>query len=372
MAEEKAKEYAIMRIKKLKSEKTLGDAYYHNFRIYNVTNADAARRDENIEYGSLNGRSYLDTYNDTISHQRLQGAISDRKIRKDAVKGFEVVLRYSHEANERIDLDAWIKANIEWLERTFNPKDGMYRWKDAQTGEMREAKANNVKSVVVHMDEATPHIHAFIVPLDDRGTLYHKYYLGGKGRLAQLQNDYAKAMKPFGLERGEYYSVATAEQVSKYYRELKKSVEAALPEVKEGEKAADYKKRADEIYQRTTIHHRDEIVKLNQKHIRDLSRERTQYAELKSELKKETEALAKDQEMLTDLARMTGDESYTEESRKKIYRAVEMGGALDEILEEYPDRYTAMLVQRHLEEMYKWYEEERKQKKEFTWDEKNR
>ena len=42
-------------------------------------------------------------------------------------------------------LKAWCADNLEWLRRTFG--------------------AENVVSAVLHMDEATPHIHAAVVPI---------------------------------------------------------------------------------------------------------------------------------------------------------------------------------------------------------------
>jgi hypothetical protein len=70
-----------------------------------------------------------------------------------------------------------------------------------------------VASMVLHTDEETPHIHMVVVPLalvDDkrrreRGWRWNLVgsTISGPGQFDQLQDEYAAAMEPFGLKRGD-------------------------------------------------------------------------------------------------------------------------------------------------------------------------
>ena len=93
------------------------------------------------------------------------------------------------------------------------------------------------------MDESNPHIHAFAVPIDDRGRINASFYTGTRAKMIALQDLYAKAMAPFGLQRGERHSKASYKQVAKYYNKLLDAVEARLPDARPGETIEQYQKR---------------------------------------------------------------------------------------------------------------------------------
>jgi len=80
---------------------------------------------------------------------RLGTAGLTRKIGTNQVRVIRVMLTGTQEDMKRIAqegrLKAWCADNLEWLRRTFG--------------------AENVVSAVLHMDEATPHIHAAVVPI---------------------------------------------------------------------------------------------------------------------------------------------------------------------------------------------------------------
>lgn len=62
----------------------------------------------------------------------------------------------------------------------------------------------NVLTAVVHRDEATPHMQLLVLARYDDVRLSASKFMGGKGQLHQLQNDFWKACgKPFGMQRGE-------------------------------------------------------------------------------------------------------------------------------------------------------------------------
>lgn len=95
----------------------------------------------------------------------------------------EIVLTFSPGALSEDTLKDWALDNANWLRKNF--------------GE------SNVIDCQLHIDEKTPHIHAMIIPIDERGKLNARAFVGGtRERMSGLQTDYAKAMQPHGLERG--------------------------------------------------------------------------------------------------------------------------------------------------------------------------
>ena len=102
------------------------------------------------------------------------------------------------ESKTRKQIDAWAEANIAWLNNRFGKE--------------------RVKFAVLHLDEQTPHIAAYVAPLkaDPKGrgngwTLSDRALgLGGnKAALSLLQDEYAEAMRGFELRRGLKGSKAT-------------------------------------------------------------------------------------------------------------------------------------------------------------------
>ena len=107
------------------------------------------------------------------------------------------------------EIDAWAEANIKWLNERFG-KD-------------------RVKLAVLHLDEQTPHIAAYVVPLkaDPKGrgngwTLSDRSLgLGGnKAALSALQDEYAEAMKGFELRRGVKGAKATHQRTAQWKGQL--------------------------------------------------------------------------------------------------------------------------------------------------------
>lgn len=65
----------------------------------------------------------------------------------------------------------------------------------------KEYFGSNLVSSTLHLDQATPHVHALVIPLMD-GRLNCRELYGLRQRLKQLQLSYANAMEAIGLERG--------------------------------------------------------------------------------------------------------------------------------------------------------------------------
>lgn len=322
------KEYAILLSAKIKSDKEFKDSYNHNMRIYDVVNADKMRTHLNTEPVSLNGRTYKDVYEEAEYQMRIHGAIT-KKVRKDAVRGVELILRYSHEANSRINQEEWVNENVKWLRDTFNPP-GMVANVNGE-----QIPIDNVKSVIVHNDEGVPHIHAFIVPIDDKGHLNSQYYFGGRQKFMDMQNSYAKAMSKFGLERGEYKSMATPEKVSRYLTQITKATDAQLPPPEKEETVEEYYQRANITYQNEKIQHRHEIVQQNQENIRLRSEMLQRFEQTHQE---SWEAMKK----LRKLARQLGVEELDHYGMERIRSAVMNYEALQQAVEEEPEKERIM------------------------------
>lgn len=140
------------------------------------------------------GKHYVLTFNsnETAANQKktfreiFREKTAGQPVRKNAVYAVEVMLTFSPGAldpNSDI-MKEWAGANMRWLANTFGGKE-------------------NIIDGRLHMDETTAHIHAMVIPIDDRGKLNARAFLGGTShRMSELQTDYAKAMEPFDLVRG--------------------------------------------------------------------------------------------------------------------------------------------------------------------------
>ncbi|MEL4639810.1 MobV family relaxase, partial [Acinetobacter baumannii] len=62
--------------------------------------------------------------------------------------------------------------------------------------------AENVISTSIHRDETTPHLVAYVVPIDLEGKLNAREFLGGRSKLSKMQTDFYNEVKHLGLERG--------------------------------------------------------------------------------------------------------------------------------------------------------------------------
>jgi hypothetical protein len=194
--------YAIMRFTKLKSWAGIAGVAGHHTRDHPTPNADPAKVNQWL-VGPSSHRS-----------EDIVGAVRDRvdgagRVRKNAVLGLELVLTASPtyfrpDAPDRAGVydsdrvDAFSKVALYWLQREFG--------------------ASNVVSVVLHTDEATPHLQAIVVPVDpDSGRLNAARWTDGRAKLAGLQDRFAAACWSLGLERGIRGSRAQHVRVKEFY-----------------------------------------------------------------------------------------------------------------------------------------------------------
>jgi len=191
--------YAVMRIAKLKTMGEIGALGKHNERTRETRNADVGRLGDNER---------LVGTGDWCADVEARLAVA-RYRRPDAVLCLEHVLTASKEFFADGDsgrLAAWRDTAMEWLRDTYG----------------RE----NVVAVVLHRDEITPHVQAVVVPIDERDHLNAKNWTGGREKLGALQDSYARAMEPLGLERGVRGSVADHQTVKEFYAKIEEPTPA--------------------------------------------------------------------------------------------------------------------------------------------------
>jgi hypothetical protein len=205
-------QFAIMRTRKLKSGAAMRGLERHNERLREVPGADPDRaRDNQIIVGQ-----------DEQLNDAFARLTEGQKVRSNAVRAVEVMMTFSPEAPPK-DLQAWVRDNRRWLEQEFG-------------------KENLVK-LYLHMDEATPHLHAVVIPIDPKGKLNCRHFLGGADKLSALQDRYAVAMKPHNLERGNKGNKARHQSVKKFYSLIQTPTIEQLPPPKPLEGAKAYRDR---------------------------------------------------------------------------------------------------------------------------------
>ena len=211
--------YAVLHLDKAKGADSGMSA--HIERTIHPKNADPSRTHLNRE---------LIQFPDGVTNRtraiqyRLDTAGLKRKIANNQVRAIRILLTGTHEDMVQIEkegrLDEWCQDNIDWLRKTYG--------------------SDNVVSVVLHMDESTPHLHATVIPIveterkrkkkeEEVKRTYRKKApaprlcaddVMSRTKLKNYQNTYAVAMQKYGLQRGVDGSEAQHISTHEYYRSL--------------------------------------------------------------------------------------------------------------------------------------------------------
>lgn len=187
--------YAIARIRKLKRSNLAGSEQHVN-RLRETPNANPERR--NVR---LVGEK------EPTLEELVQQRIGAQSIRKNAVWCVEMLLTASPEyfrASTPGQAGYWDEERLE-----------RFQWAVQQW--LTETYGDRIVRAELHLDEATPHIHAYLVPLDERGKLNCRGLFGDRTKLSQFQDSYAKALEPLGIQRGIRGSRATHTAIQEYY-----------------------------------------------------------------------------------------------------------------------------------------------------------
>ena len=234
--------YAVLHLDKAKGADSGMSA--HIERTIHPKNADPTRTHLNREL--IQFPEGVTSRTQAIQH-RLDTAGLKRKIGKNQVQAIRILLTGTHEDMVQIEkegrLDEWCQDNIDWLQKTYG--------------------IDNVVSVVLHMDESTPHLHATVIPIVETERkrkkkekevkrTYRKKApaprlsaddVMSRAKLKNYQNTYAAAMQKYGLQRGIDGSEAQHISTHEYYRSLmlqgkslQEDVEALLKQKEQEEK----------------------------------------------------------------------------------------------------------------------------------------
>ena len=185
--------YAILRTQKLKATGAVWRSLKHAFREQPTPNADPAKAAQNAHLGANSAAEAMQRVRDRLPEKR----------RKDAVLAIEYLITASPEAMQELGgqgRDAYFNDALKWLRERHG--------------------GANVVYAGIHRDESTPHMYAYVVPLDEStGRLNARKWLGGHASvLSEMQTDFAeKVGARHGLERGIKGSRAKHERVSRHY-----------------------------------------------------------------------------------------------------------------------------------------------------------
>ncbi|EET2042154.1 hypothetical protein FKM59_005011 [Escherichia coli] len=171
--------YAIIRAEKTKRSGIAGKNS-HNMRLRETPNADPKRKDLNEV---LIGTGDLKT--------DLQNRIDETNAfirNKETVVSTELILT----------------ASPEFFDK--NKPEKNREWVDEQVNFLKKEYGDNCINAVLHLDETTLHIHAFVTPImknekNNRMEFNNKSYFG-VGGYKTLQNKYFSHNEKFGLKRG--------------------------------------------------------------------------------------------------------------------------------------------------------------------------
>jgi hypothetical protein len=227
--------YAIARVKKLKRANIAGSAA-HTSRQQETLNADPNQ--QNIRFiGNTDREEKLED----LVLAKIGQYEQKRKIRTDAVYCVEILLTASPSYFRPLDPTAagyyqeerladWLEATQQWLENEYgdcalHTAEGNRSPHRAVSDSVRGACAlhsalrrNRIVRAELHLDEVTPHIHAYFVPLDENGQLRCNHFFDGRQKMRDFQESYFASVQHLGLERGIQGSVAKHQDIKDFYR----------------------------------------------------------------------------------------------------------------------------------------------------------
>lgn len=171
--------YAIIRAEKTKRSGIAGKNS-HNLRLRETKNADPKRKDLNEVL---------------IGTGDLKVDLKNRITETDAfIRNKETV----------VSTELILTASPEFFEKNTPGKNR--EWVDEQVNFLKKEYGDNCINAVLHLDETTPHIHAFITPIvenekTNRFEFNNKKFFGING-YKPLQDKYFSHNEHFGLKRG--------------------------------------------------------------------------------------------------------------------------------------------------------------------------
>lgn len=195
--------YSIIRTKKLKSFGAIARSARHTFREQPTPNAAPGMFNRNRVVGAKSTARLIGAFKNLLPEKR----------RIDAVLGIEYLITASPEAFKRHG------------GRLDDMGNGYFR--DALSWLRDRHGAANVLCAAVHLDESTPHLVAYVLPLTKDGRLSARDFLGGPKLMRDLQDSFHSSCGVSrGLSRGVKGSKAKHDEVASFYRILASAREA--------------------------------------------------------------------------------------------------------------------------------------------------
>lgn len=371
--------YVTCSFQKIKSLNTnssgsLRTRYEHNYRINEPGNVDPNKDIQEII--GTKDKNYVECWEETIKEHIDNGDMN--KVRSNAVLGIECVLSFTNSETANVDLKQWTKESIDWLKEKFGEK--------------------NIKSAVLHLDEATPHIHVFIVPIDEKGHLNCKKFINGPKALSEYQTDYAnKVGDKYGLKRGTKYK--TKRKIANNYKNINRYKEVTIgkayadaeiikprpEELDEQERVLEdvYIPRIQEAVENLNLSHLKEINELKQEVNEQESLLIQREVEIRKEYKKKLELeQRKYNEQLKELQdKLKTNDEYKQQlektftglqgrivsgdiTLKELSKLITLTDALNRGLKNYPDKEKMNQLANELNKVAEWQHKEDKKLKE--------
>jgi len=190
--------FAIMRSKKISKLGSVASSLSHAYRERQTDNADPERLDENELLQSK-------SVNEAMGKLR---ALLPEKRRSDAVTCVEYLFTTSPE---------WMKKATAAEQADYFEKSK--KWLTDKYGEQ------NVVATVIHRDEKTPHMSAFVVPMTADGRLSAKEHIGSREKMKADLTNHAKTVEHLGLIRGLEGSTAKHVTLKTFYAALEQPLE---------------------------------------------------------------------------------------------------------------------------------------------------
>jgi Plasmid recombination enzyme/Protein of unknown function (DUF3991) len=225
--------YSVCRIEKIKTWANLASSAQHTIRARETLNADL----------SVSNRWLIGAPEEDINKLFVE-KIGAQPIRSNAVLGIEMLLTASP---DYFRPDNPTLAGLYIPERVDDFASACTEWLTTRYFE-------RVVRAILHLDESTPHIHAYIVPLDNRGKLNARELFNGRYKMSELQDSFARAVEHLGIERGIKGSKAKHTDIKKYYAAVNSkshhiNLEDVLPDEEDAVSISEYRALVKEILQ---------------------------------------------------------------------------------------------------------------------------
>ena len=247
--------FAIYRTAKLKSFGEIGGSLSHTYRTRPTSNADENKAHLN--------KHIFETYNQCFD--ALKNEIPEKR-RSNAVLCIEHLITASP------DWDGWgtkkeeefFKKSLEFLNKKYGKE--------------------NVIACSIHRDETTPHLIVYVVPVDEKGGLNAKKWLGGRSKLSQTQTEFANHVKELGLERGLQNSKARHKTIKEFYAEIEKPTPKVeekkyeiqpinydfIPKMGLFDTTSGFNKKLEASYEDIHFNYENQMLRLKEEHYEEL------------------------------------------------------------------------------------------------------